>query len=212
MRSRSNRLQPVSNRGPGRRRPGLLSLNGVRVFFPLCAAVWGLGLSFRARAMDAAALDALSRQIGQSRVVETPAAITRAIADAAPGDRSQVATTVVVAALRSFPAAVGPCVMAAVRATPDSADAIVVAASETLPGGILALVSAAADAGDAAGDRVIAAVERRFPHRAAALEREVALVEARRLLGDRLPPADSATVPPARVRPASVAPPDARRP
>lgn len=166
-----------------------------------------LAVPLVARAVDAAALDALSREITGTRVVELPATITRSIANVPPSDRPQVATTAVIAALRTHPAAVGPCVLAAVRAAPESTEAIVVAASETLPGSTLALVSAAADAGDAAGDRVIAAMERRYPQRAAAFEREVALVQARRLLGDRLPPADPLPTPQPRVRPAPAVPP-----
>lgn len=172
-------------------------------------------LPLPAQQVDAAALDALSREIAQTRVVEAPAAITRAITGAPPADRTQVATTAVIAALRSHPAAVGPSVLAAVRAAPGSTEAVVVAASETLPGSLLALVSAAADASDGAGERVIAAVERRYPQRAAAFEREVALVQARRLLGDRLPAADPMTAAPPRVRPSPQAPPalpDAARP
>ncbi|MCW5558439.1 MAG: hypothetical protein KIT22_11495 [Verrucomicrobiae bacterium] len=186
-------------------------MNALRIFFLLSVA-WTSGLPLVARAMDASSLDALSRQIAQSRVVEAPAAITSAITAASSEDRPQVATTVVVAALRSFPAALGPCVMAAVRAAPESTDAIVVAASETLPNGILALVSAAADAGDAIGDRVIVALERRYPNRAPAFEREVALVEGRRLLGDRLPPAEPAATLPPGGRPATSAPPASVRP
>jgi len=178
-----------------------------RRLFLLPVAAGLLTSPLAARDVDAATLDALSRRIAQVRVVEVPAAVSEAITAAAPADRPLVATTVVVAALRSCPATIGPSVLAAVRAAPESVDPIVVAASETQPGGVLALVSAAADAGDAAGERVIAALERRFPNRAAAFEREVALVEARQLLGDRLPSPDpgSSVVP--RVRPAPLVPP-----
>ncbi|MBN8248236.1 MAG: hypothetical protein J0L84_12435, partial [Verrucomicrobia bacterium] len=51
-----------------------------------------------ARDVDAAALDSLSREIAQTRVVEVPAVITRAITAVPQTDRAQVATTAVIAA------------------------------------------------------------------------------------------------------------------
>ncbi|MBX3731796.1 MAG: hypothetical protein KF791_04285 [Verrucomicrobiae bacterium] len=139
-----------------------------------------------ARAVEASDLETLSRRLGRTPAPEAPAAVSELVSAAAPADQAAVATTVVIAAARFHPATVGPCVLAAVRAAPQVADAVILAASEARPECLRSLVSTAAAADSPAGDRIIISAERLFPGRAAALEREVAVVRARQLLGDRI--------------------------
>ncbi|MBL9171940.1 MAG: hypothetical protein JNL10_00270 [Verrucomicrobiales bacterium] len=158
---------------------------GVGVLAAVVAAGW---IPVRLCALDAAELEALSRSVTSARVPEVPAVIAALVTSAAPKDRTEAATTAVVAAVRLHPAAIGACVLAAVRAAPDSAEPIVVAALDIAPGGALALVSVAAELEDDIGDRVIEVAERRFPNRAASFEREIAVVRTRRLTGVTVPP------------------------
>lgn len=149
---------------------------------PVCrlAIRWGAALLIAAvpvRALDAAEVDGLTRTLSATKVIEVPAAIAHAIAGASGKDRAEVATVAVVAAVKAYPAAVGPCVLAAVRSAPEAAEAIVSAALDASPASVLALVSIAAESG-ADGERIIGLAERRFPGRAAALEREVAVVRS----------------------------------
>ena len=155
----------------------------------ILAGVLAVGwIPIRLCALDAAELELVSRTVASARVPEVPAVIAALVASASPKDRTEAATAAVVTAVRLHPAAMGACVLAAVRAAPDAAEPIVAAALDAQPGGALSLVSVAAEQEDDVGERVIAMTERRFPNRAAAFEREVAVVRTRRLTGVSLPP------------------------
>lgn len=162
---------------------------GVGILAVALAVGW---IPLRLCALDAAELEVLSRTVASARVPEVPAVIAALVASASPKDRTEAATTAVVTAVRLHPAAIGACVLAAVRAAPDVAEPVVAAALEALPGGALALVSVAAEQEDEVSERIIAVTERRFPNRAAAFEREVAVVRTRRLTGASLPPPPAA--------------------
>lgn len=124
----------------------------------------------------------ISKDIASSKVVEVPAAVAKAITNASKEDRSAVATTAVVAAIKSHPSTVAATVTAAVKAAPESVDAIVNAALEVAPNSALTIVSAAAEGAPERADQIAAVASKKMPTRAASFEREVASVRGRRLV------------------------------
>lgn len=124
----------------------------------------------------------ISKDIASSKVVEVPAAVAKAITGASKEDRSVVATTAVVAAIKSHPSTVAATVTAAVKAAPESVDAIVNAALEVAPNSALTIVSAAAEGAPERADQIAAVASKKMPTRAASFEREVASVRGRRLI------------------------------
>jgi hypothetical protein len=136
-----------------------------------------------AQAVDSADLEAWQRMLGAAKVVEVPALVAQIVGAASDQDRAQVASAVVVTALKEYPAAAGPCVLAAVRSAPEAVDLVVTAALEAAPECALAVVSAAAECECEPGDRIIAVATRKIPASVVRFEREVALVRARRTTG-----------------------------
>ena len=68
-----------------------------------------------AQAVDSADLEAWQRMLGAAKVVEVPALVAQIVGAAPSQDRAQVASAVVVTVLKEYPAAVGPCLLAAAR-------------------------------------------------------------------------------------------------
>lgn len=134
-----------------------------------------------AKALDSADLEAWQRMLGTAKIVEVPALVAQIVGAAPEQDRPQVASAVVVTALKEYPAAAGPCLLAAVRSAPEAVDLVVTAALEAAPESALAVVSAAAECEGDPGDRIIAVATRKLPASVVRFEREVALVRARRM-------------------------------
>ena len=124
----------------------------------------------------------ISKGITSSKVVEVPAAVSKAIASASKEDRSIVATTAVTAALKAHPSTVAATVTAAVKSAPEAVDAIVNAALEVAPNSALTIVSAAAEGAPERADQIAAIASKKMPTRSASFEREVASVRGRRLV------------------------------
>ena len=139
-----------------------------------------LAVLIPAQAVDSADLEAWQRMLGATKVVEVPARVAQIVGAAPERDRAQVASAVVVIALKAYPAAAGPCLLAGVRSAPEAVDLVVTAALEAVPESALSVVSAAAECEGDPGDRIIAVATRKMPASSVQFEREVALVRARR--------------------------------
>lgn len=141
-------------------------------------------LTSPALALTSAQSEALTQLVASSKVVEVPAAVSKAISQASKEDRAQVATTVLVAAIKAHPSTVAAAVSAAAKSAPEAIEAIVTAALDAAPGSALTIVSAAAEGAPEKADAVAAIAARKMPTRSASFEREVAVVRGRRLVSD----------------------------
>lgn len=137
-----------------------------------------------ALALTPAESEVLTKSVASSKVVEVPAAVAKAISQATKEDRTQAATTAVVAAIKAHPSAVAAAVTAAVKAAPEATEAIVNAALDAAPGSALTIVSAATEGAPDQAETVAAVAARKMPTRAASFEREVAVVRGRRLVSN----------------------------
>ena len=137
-----------------------------------------------ALALTPAQSEVLTKSVASAKVVEVPAAVAKAIEQAAKEDRSEVAVTTVVAAIKAHPSTVGTAVTAAVKAAPDATEAIVTAALEAAPNSALTIVSAAAQGAPDQSEKIAAIAAHKMPTRAASFDREVAVIRGRRAAGD----------------------------
>jgi hypothetical protein len=134
-------------------------------------------------ALGTAELQKVSKSVASSKVVEIPAVAAKYVKNAAKADRQQVAVAVVISAVRAYPSSVGPVVTAVLKTAPETANAVVAAALEAAPESSLTIVSAAVQGAPQNSDLIVAAASTQMPARAAAFEREAAVVRGRRSLG-----------------------------
>jgi hypothetical protein len=131
--------------------------------------------------LPAVETEAISKAIIASKVVDVSGKAAKLVSAASKESKVEVAVAVVTAAIKWHPSTVGSVIVSVLKVSPESTEAVVVAALNAAPDSALTILAAAAEGAPAYADKALAVASAKFPTRAAAFEREVAVVKGRRV-------------------------------
>ena len=145
------------------------------------AAVTGSMLAISpAFALSQAETATISKSISAAKVVDVSNKAAKLVAAASKESKTEVAVAAVTAAIKAHPSTVGTVIVSVLKVSPESTEAVVTAALDAAPQSALTILAAAAEGAPAYSDKAVAVASVKMPTRAAAFEREVAVVKGRR--------------------------------
>ncbi len=145
------------------------------------AAVTGSMLALSpAFALSQSQTAAISKTILAAKVVDVSNKAAKLVAAASKESKTEVAVAAVTAAIKAHPSTVGTVIVSVLKVSPESTEAVVTAALDAAPQSALTILAAAAEGAPAYADKAVAVASVKMPTRAAAFEREVAVVKGRR--------------------------------
>jgi hypothetical protein len=124
--------------------------------------------------------DSISKSILTAKVVDVSSKAAKLVSAAAKESKSEVAVAAVTAAIKAHPSTVGTVIVSVLKVAPETTEAVVTAALEAAPQSALTILAAAAEGAPAYADKAVALASAKMPTRAAAFEREVAVIKGRR--------------------------------
>lgn len=131
-------------------------------------------------ALSQTEIQTISQTLSAAKVVEVPSKAAKMVAGAAKESKIEVATAVVTSSIKAHPSTVGSVIVSVLRVAPEATESVVTAALEAAPQSALTIIAAAAEGAPAQSDKAIAIASAKMPTRAAAFEREAAVIKGRR--------------------------------